>query len=36
MEKTIAKANGIYNYTGTATQNNSLLAKLKAGKLKRP
>ena len=36
FRKTIAKANGIYNYTGTSTQNNSLLAKLKAGKLKRP
>lgn len=36
FRKKIANANGIYNYTGTSTQNNSLLAKLKAGKLKRP
>lgn len=33
--KKIAIANGVYNYTGTATQNNQLLAKLKAGKLKK-
>lgn len=33
--KEIAKANNIYNYTGTSAQNNSLLAKLKAGKLKK-
>lgn len=36
FRKVIANANGIYNYTGTATQNSQLLAKLKAGKLKRP
>lgn len=34
--KKLAVANGIYNYTGTATQNSQLLAKLKAGRLKRP
>ena len=33
--KNIAVANGIYNYTGTATQNNQMLSKLKAGRLKR-
>lgn len=31
--KAIATKNGISNYTGTATQNNSLLVKLKAGRL---
>lgn len=31
----IAKANGISNYTGTATQNNKLLALAKQGKLKK-
>lgn len=31
----IAKANGINNYTGTASQNTTLLNKLKAGTLKR-
>ena len=34
--KNIANCNGIHNYIGTSTQNSSLLAKLKAGKLKRP
>lgn len=33
--KAIAIKNGISNYKGTASQNNELLAKLKAGKLKR-
>jgi GH25 family lysozyme M1 (1,4-beta-N-acetylmuramidase) len=33
--KNIAIKNGINNYTGTATQNNQLLAKLKAGRLKK-
>lgn len=33
--KRIAVANGIYNYTGTSVQNNSLVARLKAGKLKK-
>ena len=32
----IAAANGISNYTGTASQNNTLLDKLKAGKLVKP
>lgn len=31
----IAVKNGVYNYTGTAVQNNRLLSKLKAGKLKK-
>lgn len=31
----LAKANGIKNYTGTATQNTALLNKLKSGKLKK-
>ena len=31
----IAVKNGVYNYNGTAVQNNQLLAKLKAGKLKK-
>lgn len=33
--KKIAVANGIYNYTGTMDQNNNLVAKLKAGRLKK-
>ena len=33
--KKIAVKNNVYNYTGTATQNNQLLSKLKAGKLKK-
>ncbi len=33
---TIAAANGIENYTGTAEQNNQMLALLKAGKLLKP
>lgn len=33
--KKIAVKNGVYNYSGTAVQNNQLLAKLKAGKLKK-
>lgn len=33
--KKIASKNGIVNYTGTATQNNQLLDKLKAGKLRK-
>lgn len=36
FRKKIATTNGIYNYTGTASQNQSLLVKLKAGRLKRP
>lgn len=35
FRKKIAKANGIKNYSGTASQNISLLNKLKAGKLKK-
>lgn len=31
--KTIAAKNNVHNYTGTATQNNQLLTKLKAGRL---
>ena len=34
--KIIANYNGIHDYTGTATQNNQLLVKLKAGRLKMP
>ena len=34
--KIIAAANGFENYTGTADQNNAMLALLKAGKLKKP
>lgn len=34
--KNIANVNGVHDYTGTSTQNNQLLAKLKAGKLKTP
>ena len=34
--KKIAAVNGISNYTGTTAQNNSLLGKLKAGKLIKP
>ena len=34
--KKIAAANGISNYTGTSSQNNTLLDKLKAGKLIKP
>lgn len=33
--KTIAKANGISNYTGTASQNNQLITLAKQGKLKK-
>ena len=33
--KKIAAKNNVNNYTGTAVQNNQLLAKLKAGKLKK-
>lgn len=33
--KNIAIANGIYNYTGTSNQNERLLVKLRAGKLKK-
>lgn len=33
--KKIAVKNGINNYTGTAVQNNRLLSKLKAGKMKK-
>ncbi len=34
--KTIAAANGISNYSGTASQNTTMLNKLKAGTLKKP
>lgn len=34
--KKIAKANGISNYSGTSSQNTSMLKKLKAGTLKKP
>ena len=34
--KTIAAANGISNYSGTAAQNTNMLNKLKAGTLKKP
>ena len=34
--KKIAEANGIKNYTGTLSQNETMLKKLKAGTLKRP
>lgn len=33
--KKIAVKNGIYNYSGTAVQNNQMLTKLKAGKLRK-
>lgn len=33
--KAIAQRNNVHDYSGTATQNNQLLAKLKAGKLKK-
>lgn len=36
FRKKIANANGIYNYTGTSVQNENMLARLKAGRLKRP
>lgn len=36
FRKKIANANGIYNYTGTSAQNENMLARLKAGRLKRP
>lgn len=35
FRKKIAVANGVYNYIGSSTQNERLLAKLKSGKLKK-